>query len=433
MSAYRASQHSQQRVHTPVSTAELIFATFAVLLSTGAFLTVISPDNGAEGVSSIVPMTWTVISILSVVLLQWVGPGLTRIASDWRVWALIAPPILSTLWSMDPLVTLKHSIALIGTGAFGLYMGVRMPRHQQLQIVTAALCFAAIASAVVVVVFPEVGVMQSRFMDGEWAGVFAHKSTLGQMMILNCLCLQIMHRKKGSSLVIALLLVLSLVLIWFSESKTALLAIPFLLLAPYVLRRKPKQVLRWIVLGCVLCVIPFLAGIQASDLLEDLGPNATLTGRVPLWYFATTAIAKRPVFGHGYAAFWSQDNQDAAGIRRAIGWNAPNCHNGALELLLGTGIFGLICFTVGLGAMLLRLWEIYRVRKSPLSAFLPLFLLMMIFFGLDESTFLGRNSIFTVMMFAIIGSTRFHVRPIRPMPLSRNTRPPMDIAPQSAQ
>ena len=79
-------------------------------------------------------------------------------------------------------------------------------------------------------------------------------------------------------------------------------------------------------------------------LLEALGKDATLTGRIPLWHLVDQAIGNRPLLGYGYQAFWTDASSDAWQIWASIGWMAPHSHNGFRGTLPGIGLVGLSSF-----------------------------------------------------------------------------------------
>jgi O-antigen ligase len=81
-------------------------------------------------------------------------------------------------------------------------------------------------------------------------------------------------------------------------------------------------------------------------LLEALGKDATLTGRVPLWALVDEMISRKIAVGYGYGAFWTPGNVDAWRIWEAIGWQAPHSHNGYREVLLGLGLVGFLTLAI---------------------------------------------------------------------------------------
>jgi len=63
---------------------------------------------------------------------------------------------------------------------------------------------------------------------------------------------------------------------------------------------------------------------------------------MPMWRLDDAPIVERLLTGYGYSAFWSDGSSLACYIRGEIGWGAPNAHNGYREVLLGTGLVGLV-------------------------------------------------------------------------------------------
>lgn len=71
--------------------------------------------------------------------------------------------------------------------------------------------------------------------------------------------------------------------------------------------------------------------------------DPTLTQRTEIWEFAVRKIAERPWLGYGYEVFWGA-TVDSPSVREGPGFVAqmPHAHNGYLDLLLQTGIPGLV-------------------------------------------------------------------------------------------
>ncbi|HVY84693.1 MAG TPA: O-antigen ligase family protein [Caulobacterales bacterium] len=94
-----------------------------------------------------------------------------------------------------------------------------------------------------------------------------------------------------------------------------------------------------------------------NTLFNSMGKDATLTGRTYLWERAHELIARRPLEGHGYQAFWVGDSADIIGILR---WadlqdgRTFNFHNTYLQVAVDTGYLGmgslvLTLIAIGLG------------------------------------------------------------------------------------
>ncbi|MFD2813414.1 O-antigen ligase family protein [Paracoccus aerius] len=185
--------------------------------------------------------------------------------------------------------------------------------------------------------------------DGALRGVFLHKNVLGWVACLTVVLgiaarLDVSARMRRTGL---LLLVAGLAALLLSTSVTSL----FAAFAAVVVSRVVLLVARLqgrtrlaVVLGLIL-LIPLLALLLAvgfGPLLEALGKDPTLTGRVPLWSMIDAEISRHPLLGHGYGVFWTEGNPAVWSIWESQGWQAPNAHNGYRETMLGLGSVGLL-------------------------------------------------------------------------------------------
>jgi hypothetical protein len=72
---------------------------------------------------------------------------------------------------------------------------------------------------------------------------------------------------------------------------------------------------------------------------EDM---TTLTGRIPLWEMLLEAIADSPIVGHGYLAYW--DDEQVEYLSSTLRWEIPHGHNMYLVLTLDGGLIALALF-----------------------------------------------------------------------------------------
>jgi exopolysaccharide production protein ExoQ len=206
------------------------------------------------------------------------------------------------------------------------------------------------------------------------------------------------QRKRWVYMVMA---VVCLALLLLSESATGIVVCAFMLcLLP--IRRLLTMANRLFV--PLLAFFSMLAmplmiwlATNSSSIVQMLGRNSNLTGRFPLWEIVLQEIAARPLFGFGYAAFWATGEADR--IRATIGWNAPNAHNGFLEMLLGVGLVGGTFFLIGLLRNLTL--AVRSARTGRIGESWPLFFLIFnLLYSLTESSLLGANSLLTMLFVA---------------------------------
>ncbi len=94
--------------------------------------------------------------------------------------------------------------------------------------------------------------------------------------------------------------------------------------------------------------------------IAGLASDPTYTGRTEIWAFALDNIAKRPVTGFGYGAFWESVFYGGGGDATTWVNRATDSHNGYLNTALETG----------LPALALTVWWLVLVPLRDLEAHL---------------------------------------------------------------
>jgi exopolysaccharide production protein ExoQ len=183
---------------------------------------------------------------------------------------------------------------------------------------------------------------------GDLIGVFSYKGILGQAMALGGLAclhgLRVKTRSRLSSLLMILLFVY--VAIKCRSTTSALIILLFYavgIMMTLLHRGGGARVLGVILLIPLFLAVP-VAAISFDSILELLGKDPTLTGRTDIWGYVIPYIYQRPLLGWGYGAFFSSLNPAAWEVANSMHWFAPEAHNGLLDILLGTGVVGVIWF-----------------------------------------------------------------------------------------
>jgi exopolysaccharide production protein ExoQ len=317
--------------------------------------------------------------------------ALTLMYRETWIAALCLFALLSALWSLDPGMTIRRWAALVGTTLVGSYMGLRMEPRQQLRFIAACIGVTAIASLLICIALPTVGIAPT----GEWQGVFEVKNVLGRMMALGVLSFAVLaigHRKNRWTCVA--MVVLCFFLLLMSQSATATvvcLAILCLLPCRKVLSLSTRSLVSAFI-ACLLVAAPAILWIQAhsGDIFDILGRTSTLTGRLPLWHFVKEQILERPALGFGYSAFWTSSEGDR--IRQLIGWEAPHAHNGFLDTALSLGFIGAAILVVGMFKNLVLGIATARAEREIEYSWPLLYLIFTVLTNLTESSILAANS-----------------------------------------
>lgn len=116
-----------------------------------------------------------------------------------------------------------------------------------------------------------------------------------------------------------------------------------------------------------------------------------MTGRADFWPVLVEAIAARPFFGYGYAAFFrSSVSQDYLSfyVVEAGGWSPYHAHNSFLQVCLDTGYVGLCALLILILAGFIRAIKLY-LRERDIVNLWPLLLILFLVLGSYTETYLG--------------------------------------------
>jgi exopolysaccharide production protein ExoQ len=226
---------------------------------------------------------------------------------------LLGVAALSTLWSIDSGATLRRSVWLALSMAFGLYLAWRHDWKSLLNVLAGGFIVLIAGSFALGLLAPSIGRMTFEH-PGAWSGLWTHKNTFGGIMAVGvgiCAGAAIMTPERRRLWIGCALAAFMLVLL--STSKTALVAsmlglcmIGFCMLV----RRGPVHM---IAAGARWSVAMLVAGVGivvlAPELLvAALGRDLTLTGRTDIWEASARFVEAQPWLGYGYYAFWLPEN-----------------------------------------------------------------------------------------------------------------------------
>ncbi len=316
---------------------------------------------------------------------------------------LVGLAVLSTLWSIDSGATLRRSVWLILSTAFGLYLAWRHDWRSLLNVLAGGFVVLIVGSFALGLFAPNIGRMTFEH-PGAWSGLWTHKNTLGGIMALGvainaaAAIVAPAHRKLWIGCAVA-----AFALVLLSTSKTALIASAFgigMIAFCMIVRRGPVQMIAAIAAASVAIVAIVGVVLLAPDLLvAAIGRDLTLTGRTDIWEASARFVEGRPWLGYGYYAFWLPDNGPAFWVREAVAWQVASAHSSWLELALGLGRLGVILFAVQLSATLWR--GAGAVLQPQAGLWAPAFLAIFALYTLSESHALQANNIFWIIYVAV--------------------------------
>jgi O-antigen ligase len=263
-------------------------------------------------------------------------------------------PLVSTLWSVDPGITLFRSIAYLLSCSFSLYIVSSMSPEEFFRKAMIATFIGGIFSLAWAVISPSDAIHMGGPNNGAWKGVYGQKNELGRIASIAIVMSYFVQPKNDwqkymryANIAIYLLLVV------LSDSKTNWLTLfamlGFIPLTNWLRNPIASPSLRICVVTGGAALITALVLFNSSLILAAMGRDDSFSGRGTLWAAVSAIIAsKYPVLGAGYGAFFT----DQGGVWELKNYlkywtSLPNhAHNGFLSVQADMGYPGLIALVL---------------------------------------------------------------------------------------
>jgi exopolysaccharide production protein ExoQ len=224
-------------------------------------------------------------------------------------------------------------------------------------------------------------------LAGNWRGLHYHKNIAGPIAGLSAIMFLVRSMRSGTFFN-WLMLGLCLCFVYFTRSKTAIdilaVLLPLTALAEYCARR-PERIKRFVTWSWVVfTILFFVVMIEFNAIISLVSDADALTGRGIIWSIVWNYASRYPFTGSGFAAFWGIGNDSPVLTATSVTWLyiVAHSHNGFLEILVTTGVFGL-AFAV-LATFIWPLWRLLRKPPQDFAVLLGL-LLFSIFLNLSET------------------------------------------------
>ena len=271
---------------------------------------------------------------------------------------------ISTLWSVDPGATLHRLYRLFSEILICLaFVVTGWYRIRFQKAVRIALTVLVVSSILYFFIDPVGAIQPSKFGDiiapelvDAWRGVTLHKNTMGAVSAAAAILWMHAYLTRQAGLAAVLFgVITSVICLVGSRSSTsafsALLSIAIL----YVIARPPSprwsRMTRGISLGLMGVILVYSLGVLKvipglSALIEPFvamtGKDMSFSGRTIIWAIMTSEIAKHPILGIGYAAFWTSPDPSSPSyefITNMYVWPSE-AHNGYLDVINEIGFVG---------------------------------------------------------------------------------------------
>lgn len=394
-----------------LSILHIIYGTFLIMMATNAIIPVVRIELGfdysvAEG-DSLIQAIWLVIYLLGLIFIFINRKEFFRIFLKPKLlWIIYGLAFFSIIWSADPSVTFRRSIALFFTQIIGLYLYSRFKIEGLVRVLRYAFGISIVISFVFVIMFPNIGVHHDDSFDGAWRGIYVHKNSLGNYMVLSFSLwlisfIDFYNKLKihGYINLIAsfVFTLLSLVLVFRSESKTALtmvFVVLIVLIFRSVLRSNPRFAIAFMFSAITLIMLILFFGINKyEDIIVFMGKDITISGRTQIWQLTIDAILEKPIIGYGYGAFWQGFDGPSAYICGVLNFNVHHAHNGYLDLVLELGILGLIVYVLSVIILIFRLIGAQRYNVNCVEIFPLIFIMHTLLYNISETFMMAQNTI----------------------------------------
>jgi exopolysaccharide production protein ExoQ len=386
------------------------FTLVVLFLATGAFQTFAvdhadlrSVNNG----SRFMEVLW--VAVYGVVALRLIPQSrriVTLVRENMWIVLLVLLAVASTIWSQDPGLTLRRTIALLASTLIGIDFAVRYSVRDQLRLLYIVLGFVVSLGILAQLFFP--GLIPGVDFDSTaWHGLWSAKNEWGRIVVLAAVAVLSRSRRSLRDFVLVGCLVLvAFGLIVLAHSIGSLVILVTMLLLFRViptLRWRPK-ILAKAALAAALIVLPlsYLLLQNLDKVTAIVGRDASLTGRVGIWQLVLPSIERNPILGYGYSAFWVPDSQTAERIREELNWaGAPHAHNGFIDMALGLGFVGLLMLLAGYLAAVRRAIESFH-QGAEREAMWPLvYLSFFLLYQFTEGSLVAENNIYWILYVAV--------------------------------
>jgi len=375
---------------------ETVLAVVGIAFYAGAFG--FAPDDAAPILPKIILTLlrysiWVTSTIF--LLVRWRG-ALKTVKRDLILCLYIFILFFSFIWADEKRWIFSINLRdVLQVATFGLYFATSFSLRDQVRIIAISFGIQALGSVFVASIRPSIGVHTSGPHIGSWKGLYVQKNYFSSLMIVGLISFFSLSMESLKSRFYKWLGVfLFVTLIILSRSGTGFFILSFTTLLILLLQKLPRKVEIRIVslsLGILaLFSIIFLLAANWVQLVDMLGKDATLTGRIPLWTYCLNQLQNQDKFllGFGSGQFFLPGTKTWVGAYySSVGFFAPHPHNGYINILLDVGLLGFALLAITFIIALIRsmILTIY-VTKYSLELLWPIsFLIFMLLNNISET------------------------------------------------
>jgi O-antigen ligase len=330
--------------------------------------------------------------------------------------AFLALVLASSLWSIEPAITLTRFVALcIVCLVCGSCVMVGWHNHRFQQLVLPFYTCLMIGSLIFGLMAPDLARETGTgiSLQGAWKGLLGQKNGLGHASAIavffwvhGWLTRQVKLRWFLPGVAVSALCLI------LSRSSTSLFATLFSIILLVLLLRWPKQRRAYmafvvalfvtIILLYSLAVLNIFPGLDflLQPVIALTGKDLTFSGRTQIWAVIRAHISLHPVLGTGYAAYWIgpvPTSPSYVFINKYSNFYPTEAHNGYLDMINDLGYVGLFCLLGYLLVFLKQSLALLKIDYAQATLYLALLFEEMIN-NLSESDWLSSYAFSFVIM-----------------------------------
>ncbi len=398
-----------QRAALRLPIADIVVILGVVVFGTNLLEVTLRPGPLAQFVGPIYMLTYGIGFVFAVLS----GAVPRAMLANPLLAVLIMLPLVSALWSVDPNMTLFRTLMLLGTSAFGLFIGWHYDRTRLIRLLGIGVSINLAISALFIVAVPSIGIDNSEAWGGTWVGAFMHKNGFGAAVGVAMLILFYAIATSRGLLRLAFLFFFALaaVLLVGSRSATALVvALIGLLLAAFFRAWQSARGLTFASLLAVVIFAPLLALLLSQQdlaalLFDGLEKDATVSGRTDIWQLVWPYMMDRFWLGYGYGSFWQPGFPWFNQLQARLFYAPFYSHNGLVELWIAGGALtaGLAVY-VFLTALAKSSVLALREARSPAADFALVFFVSFALRNITEASLLQANDLLWLLFVALLVS-----------------------------
>ena len=312
-----------------------------------------APENAASGAGGNLgnQILFLIMGTIAGAILLARGRAALRPLASLPILLMLAWLAVSTALSIEPLVSARRLVSLvIMTAAAVAFLVAARDARQFASVLGATVLGIVTVSYLGLVLAPE-RAMHTAFdliepeHAGSWRGIYPHKNAAGAAMGA-FVFVGLFWAAMGRRVLGFLLAAAAAVFLVFTNAKTSVAITPVVLVLTWLCTWSGSTLWRRLVLLTPLALLLTLTVgsvlvPQIGAFVAGLAGDPTFTGRTEIWEFAVDNIAKRPLAGYGYGAFW--ESVFYGGGADAATWvnRATDAHDGYLNTALESGLVGL--------------------------------------------------------------------------------------------